>query len=119
MRKALLIGCLMLACGIAYADFEDWDANDDDQISKSEFYSSVRETGRFDAVDGDNDGLVDEDEFENAGLDGEWEEWAGDDEYLDADELYEQTFEAYDEDRDDNWDEDEYEEAGDAEWLRL
>lgn len=119
MRKGLLAACLALACSAAYANFDDWDRDGDDQISEQEFYSAVREAARFDAVDEDNDGLVDEEEFDDAEIDGDWDQWAGDDSYLDADELYGQTFDAFDEDGDGNWDEDEYDEAGETDWLDL
>lgn len=51
--------------------FDNWDENNDDQIDQEEFQTSTQQTGLidadFDVFDADEDGLIENDEF-NQGL---------------------------------------------------
>lgn len=120
MRKGIFAACIMLACSTAWAAFDDWDSNGNDELSESEFLSGVDDAGLYGRIDEDDDGFVDESEFEDAGIEGEWDEWdANDDGYVDSKEFYEGTFSAFDEDDDDTWDDDEWDTASSEDWLRI
>ena len=111
----LLTGGLALAGGGNKPTFESMDTNDDRSISKDEYYGSIADMGTYSDFDHDSDGLVDEDEFNEAGFTGDFGRWdANNDSYLDSDELYEGVFDNYDANNDDLWDQDEWDDAGDS-----
>lgn len=60
MRKTIFAACLLLACGTAWAQFDDWDIDNDGYLDSDEFYEST-----FDAFDEDDD-VWNNHEFETA-----------------------------------------------------
>ena len=108
----------MLASGSAAAAFSDWDANNDGQLSKDEYYSGVNDAGIYADIDTDNDGFVDKGEVDAAGIDGDWDAWDADnDGYVDSDEFYEGVWTSYDVNEKGHWDGGEWDDAGDEGWF--
>lgn len=127
MRNHILLATsVLLAGGLALAEvthesFDAADTNNDDVISKDEFYGFVGDAGIYADYDYDGDGFIDETEFDgidwNDGVDfdDEFNEWDVDgDSYLTDNELYDGYFDYYDEDEDGHWDTMEWDDAGDA-----
>lgn len=79
------------------ADWDEWDANDDDQIGENEWNDGFGDTGVFNTWDSDSDGMLSDDEYMNGTFD-----------YYDQDDngyLDESEYGSYWEDNDDGfWD---------------
>lgn len=73
MKKYSMMTALALVLGLAAApvmaaeDWDAWDANDDGILDNDEFNTGFGEAGVYDSWDGDGDGALSEDEF-NAGV---------------------------------------------------
>ena len=95
--------------------FDDADANNSGEVSKDEFYGLVSDAGIYSDWDTDSDGFIDENEFNELGLDEDFDSLdANDDSYLDSDEFYDGYFTAFDDDNDGYWSDYEWDDAGDA-----
>jgi hypothetical protein len=98
--------------------FEYYDANGDGKISKQEFQDRIRNNQSFQDVDANQDRRIDENEFGEAGIDGDYGLWDTDDNrYVDENEFYGGTFDLYDNDDDSYWDEDEWVDAVEDGWF--
>ena len=119
MRKDLILGITLAAMsGTAAAAFDDRDLNNDNQISEDEYYGMVSDAGLFADWDTDSDGLIEPDEFDEIGVDAEFDSWdENEDSYVDSGEFYDNTFSTFDEDEDGHWDNGEWDDAGDAGWF--
>ncbi|MEX2577245.1 MAG: hypothetical protein WD382_11415, partial [Halofilum sp. (in: g-proteobacteria)] len=95
MRKEILTACCVLAFGAAEADSRA-DRTDHPPVTRAEFDSAARQAALFERADQNNDGVIEEKEFRDAGLPREWDQWAGGEDQLDADAFYERAFDAYD-----------------------
>ena len=121
MRICIIFATTVLFTGaIASADetfesFETADTDDNGSISKDEFYGLVSDAGIYSDWDYDADGFIEEDEYNEIGLDEDFGAWdVNDDTYLDTDEFYDGYFTTFDEDEDGHWDDLEWDDAGDA-----
>ena len=121
MRKWVIFATsILFAGGIASADqtfesFDTADTDDNGSISKDEFYGLVSDAGIYSDWDYDADGFIEEDEYNEIGLDENFGAWdVNDDSYLDTDEFYDGYFTAFDEDENGHWDSLEWDDAGDA-----
>lgn len=121
MRKWVIFATsILFAGGIASADqtfesFDTADTDDNGSISKDEFYGLVSDAGIYSDWDYDADGFIEEDEYNEIGLDEDFGAWdVNDDTYLDTDEFYDGYFTAFDEDENGHWDSLEWDDAGDA-----
>ena len=121
MRKwAVLTTSVMFAAGAALADqtfesFDTADTNGDGEISKDEFYGLVSDAGIYADWDADSDGFIEEEEFNEIGLDDDFDTWDADENsYLDTNEFYEGYFTAFDEDENGHWNNYEWDDAGDG-----
>lgn len=117
MRQTLLVAALFFAgtLALAQSDFEAMDTDDDGSISKDEFYGYVGDAGIYGDWDLDDNGLIDENEFGEFGLDEEYDVWDTDRSgWLDSGELYDGIYGYYDEDESGHWDGNEWDDAGDA-----
>lgn len=94
MRNGILAAGLMLVVGTAGAG-PGGDNGDDAPISRQAFHSVARAEGIFERVDRNGDGVIDQQEFRAARLPQGWEQWAGSDERIDANEFYDRAFDAY------------------------
>lgn len=114
----LLTGGIALAGGKTAATFESMDTNEDRSITKDEYYGSISDMGTYADFDYDSDGLIDEDEFNELGNDGDFDTWdANNDNWLDSGEFYDGVFDNYDANNDDAWDNNEYDDAGESGWF--
>ena len=121
MRKwVILASSILFAGGVASADqtfksFDSADTNSDGEISKDEFYGLVSDAGLYADWDYDNDGFVDENEYNDMDLTVDFDELdVNDDSYVDSDEFYDGYFTAFDDDEDGYWTGYEWDDAGDA-----
>ena len=121
MRTWIIFATSVLLTGaIASADetfesFETADTDGNGSISKDEFYGLVSDAGIYSDWDYDADGFIEEDEFNEIGLDEDFGVWdVNDDTYLDTDEFYDGYFTTFDEDEDGHWNDLEWDDAGDA-----
>lgn len=96
-------------------DFDTVDVNGDGNLTLDEFYGSASDAGLYSDWDLDSDGLIDEDEFDELGLDWDYDTWdASGDGYLDSSEFYDGYYGVYDANGDGYWDNDEWDDAGEA-----
>lgn len=103
----------MAAC--ADSSRNAYDLNRDGIYSGDEFTSYVDKAGIFTNRDLNKDGLLDEKEYNELGLDEDFQTWDRDkDSYLSASEFNDGTFKAFDDNEDGHWDGDEWDDAGDA-----
>lgn len=66
---------------VMYGDFDDWDLDDSDQITKNEYMEAMLDTGFFESFDQNQDAIISEDEFTR----GVYEYWDTDgDGYIEA-----------------------------------
>ena len=118
--RAFLATSIILAGGAALADksfesFDTADTNNDGEISKDEFYGLVSDAGIYADWDADSDGFIEEEEFNELGLDDDFDSWDADENsYLDTNEFYDGYFTAFDEDEDGHWNNYEWDDAGDG-----
>ncbi len=94
MRKEILAACCVLAFGAADANSRTGSA-DQPPVTRAEFDSAARKAALFERADQNNDGVIDKQEFREAGLPRDWDDWAGGEDQLDADAFYERAFDAY------------------------
>lgn len=100
---------------MAATSFTFQDANDDGKISQDEYYSTLSDAGIYSDWDLDNDGFIEENEFNEIGFDYDYDLWDADNNgYLDAGELYDSYYDTYDDDENGHWDAGEWDDAGDA-----
>lgn len=119
-KRIPLVTVIVLASGLAFGEtsFDSYDTNNDDQLTKDEFYGLTSDVGIYSDWDTNGDGVVDETEFNEIGIDADFDTWdANGDGTLGEDEVYDGTFEYYDENEDGHWDGNEWDDAGDAGWL--
>ncbi|MDF0752426.1 hypothetical protein NLU14_19530 [Marinobacter sp. 71-i] len=99
---------------LAGTSFTFQDANDDGKISKDEYYSTLSDAGVYSDWDLDNDGFINETEFDEVGFDYDFATWDVDDNnYLDAGEIYDSYYDTYDDDESGHWNVGEWDDAGD------
>lgn len=100
------------------SSFQKVDTNNNDRISKDEFYGYVGDLGVFSSWDSDRDGLLDENEYNELGLGenfADYDAWDDDnDGFVDATEAYDHIFSGYDADESGHWENGEWDDAGDA-----
>lgn len=107
---------LSLASGLTFAQgvFERHDNDGDGKLSKDEFYGVARDAGIFADYDANRDLRLDENEFGDIGIDGDFDTWDADNSgYLDTNEFYDSTYTVYDYDNDGYWDSSEWSDADD------
>ena len=110
----LLALSMASSMSLAAASFNFQDANDDGKISKDEYYSTLSDSGIYADWDLNGDGFINEGEFEEVGFDYDFTTWDVDNnDYLDADELYDGYYSAYDDNESGHWDAGEWDDAGD------
>lgn len=120
MKRAALATGIMLATSLAFGDvtfesFDTADIDDSGEITKDEFYGFITDAGIYADYDYDDDGFIDENEYDAIGLEYDFDAWdVDDDDYLDDDEFYDGYFAAFDEDEDGHWDGLEWDDAGEA-----
>ncbi len=107
---------LSLASSMTFAagslSFED--ANSDGKVSKDEYQNSLSDAGVYSDWDADNDGLLTDEEFDEAGFDNDFTAWDADNsDYLDAGEVYDGYFDSFDENENGHWNAGEWDDAGD------
>ena len=119
-KKIALATSILLTASLASADvtfesFDSADSNGDSKVSKDEFYGYIGDAGIYADWDRDTNGFIDENEYDDIGLDFDFGAWdADDDDYLSSDELYGGYFDSFDGDEDGHWDDLEWDDAGDA-----
>lgn len=95
--------------------FESMDTNENREISKDEYYGSIADMGTYSDFDWNSDGLIEENEFSEIDVDGDFDAWdANNDDYLDSGEFYDGVFDQYDADNNDIWDNNEWDDVGDV-----
>lgn len=98
--------------------FESVDQDGNGQISKDEFYGTVRDLGIYPNYDRNQDKRLDEAELAVITFDDDFHdgfEWDADgDGFVNEDEFYEGAFTGFDEDESGHWDGDEWDDAGEA-----
>ena len=119
MYKSVLIAlALTLSSTAAFAgnyDFNDYDANSDGNLTTDEFYGSVSDWGVYRDWDANDDGLIDENEWNDLDWDYTYTDWDADgDGYLDSGEFYDGVYSTYDADEDGHWSNSEWDDAGEA-----
>lgn len=103
---------------LAGGSFSKHDADSNGQLSKDEFYGTAADMGRYSDWDANSDGLLDENEWNDAEFSYDLNTWDGNsDGYVDAGEFYDSTFDYFDEDNNDYWSDTEWDDAGDNGWL--
>lgn len=114
-------GCVALvlfgATVLAQTSFDRVDTDGDGSITKDEYYGMVSDAGIYPDHDRDDDGFVDEDEFNENGLNdhADFDTWDLDnDRFLTSGEFYDGAFANYDVDENGHWDGDEWDDAGEA-----
>lgn len=95
--------------------FNQWDMDQETGLNMNEFTTGLEDQGLFDDWDADGDGMINQQDFEEAFGDAEWyneglfSEWDADgDNQLTEDEVYEGIYETWDENDDDLLTEDEF-----------
>lgn len=95
--------------------FQSTDTDHDGRITEYEFYNFAINTGLFSKWDTNDDALIGENEYIDAGLEGDFASWDfNGDSYLNANELYDGTFGMFDENENGYWTANEWDHAGDA-----
>lgn len=115
---------IALAAAIAFSgsamaattlDFDTVDANGDGNLTLDEFYGSASDAGLYSDWDLDNDGLIEENEFDEFGADWDYDTWdASGDGYLDSGEFYDGYYATFDANEDGHWDGLEWDDAGES-----
>lgn len=120
-KFCLALGVSLALCSAsALADgaFSKLDKDGNGQLSKQEFRSTASDSKKFSGYDSNRDGMLGENEWNEADFDYEWATWDGNsDGFVDADEFNEGTFDYFDENEDGHWDGNEWDDAGDDGWL--
>lgn len=103
---------------MATRTFESVDADGNGEISKDEFYGTVRDIGIYPAYDANSDNRLDETELVVITFDDDFVdefEWDADqDGFVNEDEFFDGVFTGFDKDESGHWDGDEWDDAGEA-----